>query len=156
MGRTLGLVVAAGLLALGCRGDDKPAAALKPPPKLVGLEPPKVTDKGYRIGYVVGEGFDPKLPVAVYFGDKRSPRAAIVARTKIQVEVPPGVADTEVDVRVEIPGHQPALSPVKLQYESSAHGPPPADEPDGPDGPDGHDGHDHDGHDHGGADPGGP
>ena len=40
----------------------------------------------------------------------------IVARTKIQVEVPPGADGSSVDVRVEIDGHQPATVPIKFRY----------------------------------------
>lgn len=117
--RTWGLVV---LLALaGCR-ESSPAAKKKPAPTITRLVPDQVTVQGYRLGQIEGDGFDTKAPVKVWFGATPSPRAAVVAKTKIQVEMPSGTDGTEVEVRVEVAGYEPATSPTKLRYISAGSG----------------------------------
>lgn len=67
-----------------------------------------------------------KRAVTVYFGETKSPRAAIVSKSKIQVEIPPGTDGADVDVRVEIAGQLPATLPEKLHYREGSeppHGP---------------------------------
>ncbi len=75
--------------------------------------------KGYRLGMIEGEGFDTKAPVKVWFGATPAVRAAVVAKQKIQVEVPPGTEGSEVEVRVEVAGYEPAIAPMKLRYVSA-------------------------------------
>lgn len=81
-----------------------------------------MTTKGYRLGSIEGDNFDTKAPVKVWFGSTPATRAAVIAKTKIQVEMPPGTEGTAVDVRVELEGYPPALSPMKLRYISAGHG----------------------------------
>ena len=109
------------MLAAGCR-EKPPEAKIKPAPTITRLVPDQVTDQGYRLGAIEGEGFDTKQPVTVWFGATQSPRAAVVTKTKIQVEMPPGPVGSEVPVRVEIAGYAPATAPAKLRYVSSADG----------------------------------
>lgn len=107
------------IAAAGCR-EKPPDAKPKPAPTITRLVPEEVTEQGYRLGMIEGDGFDTKQPVKVWFGASESPRAAIVAKTKIQVEIPPGTNGSEVPVRIEIAGYAPATAPVKLRYISSA------------------------------------
>lgn len=74
---------------------------------------------GYRLGTIEGEGFDTKAPVKVWFGATPAARAAVVAKHKIQVEVPPGTDGSEVEVRVEVAGYEPVIAPMKLRYISA-------------------------------------
>lgn len=104
-----------------CR-DAPPPAKLKPAPKITGLLPTEVTELGYRLGSVEGDGFDTKAPVTVYFDSTPARRAAVVGKTKIQVEIPPGTVGTEATVRVEIAGYEPAVAPMKMKYISHEHG----------------------------------
>ena len=90
---------------------------------------------GYRLGTIEGDGFDTKAPVKVWFGTAQAGRAAVVAKTKIQVEIPPGTDGTVVDVRVEIAGHEPATAPTKLRYISAEHAPGSAEAPGGAEAP---------------------
>lgn len=80
------------------------------------IQPDNATPRGLRIAHVIGEGFDTKAPVEVYFGTAKAARATIVSKTKIQVEVPPGADQTEVEVRVVEAGHKPAVAPIKFKY----------------------------------------
>lgn len=108
------------ILAAGCRDKAPPAEVKpKPAPLITRLVPEEVTELGYKLGTIEGDGFDTKQPVKVWFGTTQSPRAAVVAKTKIQVEFPPGTKDSEVPVRVEIAGYEPATAPAKLRYISS-------------------------------------
>src|SRR4051812_40726710 len=107
------------MMAAGCR-DTPPAAKPKAAPTITRLVPAEVTEKGYRLGMIEGEGFDTKQPVKVWFGSTQAARAAVVAKTKVQVEIPPGTDGSEVSVRVEIAGYAPAIAPAKLRYISSA------------------------------------
>jgi hypothetical protein len=111
---------------LGCDKDtSSPASqALAPAPRLKLIQPDEVMPRGIRIAHIVGEGLDMKQGVTVYFGTTRSPRAAIVSKTKIQVEVPAGTDGSDVDVRVEVAGHEPATLPMKLRYRNAAEPPP--------------------------------
>ena len=84
--------------------------------------PPVVTPMGYRLGQINGEGFNPKAPVKVFFGGSPAKRAAIVAKNLIAVEIPPGTNNTEVDVRVEVQGYEPATAPTKVKYDEGDHG----------------------------------
>ena len=100
----------------GCRDDARKSPAPKPAPAITGIIPTQVTPRGYRIGEITGDGFDPKAPVRVLFGTIVSPRAAVVTKNKVQVEIPPGKDGTEVEVRVEVAGYEPAVVPAKLKY----------------------------------------
>jgi hypothetical protein len=106
------------MLAAGCR-DTPPEAKPKPAPAITRLVPDEVTEQGYRLGSIEGDGFDTKQPVKVWFGTSQAARAAVVTKTKIQVEMPPGTVGTELPVRVEIEGYAPATAPMKLRYISS-------------------------------------
>ena len=120
------LIIAAVLL--GCGKDSaKPPKPLGPPPRLTDVLPDEATPRGLRIAQIVGDGLDMKRAVAVYFGAVKAPRAAIVSKTKIQVEVPPGADGSDVDIRVEIDGQEPATVPVKFRYREESE-PPPAPE----------------------------
>jgi hypothetical protein len=118
MPRALTVVVIA-CLAGGCGKSDK----LGPAPKITGIVPDTVTPLGYRDGTIDGEGFDTTRRVKVYFGTTQSPRATVAAKNKVQAEVPPGKAGTEVEIRVEIDGYEPAVAPVKLKYDASQQDP---------------------------------
>jgi hypothetical protein len=107
------------VVAAGCR-DTPPPAKPKAAPTITRFVPDEVTEKGYRLGMIEGEGFDTKQPVTVWFGEAKAARAAVVAKTKIQVEIPPAPDGSEVAVRVEIAGYLPATAPAKLRYISSA------------------------------------
>lgn len=85
--------------------------------------PDTVTPKGYGVGMIDGDGFDTTKKVKVYFGTTPSPRAVVVAKNKIQAEVPPGKDGTSVEIRVEIDGYEPAVAPVKLTYDASQQDP---------------------------------
>jgi hypothetical protein len=113
----LAIVVLAVAAIPGCK-DAPPPEKLKPAPKITGLLPTEVTDLGFRLGSVEGEGFDTKRRVKVYFDATPAGRAAVVAKTKIQVEVPPAPVGTEATVRVEIEGYEPAVAPMKMKYIS--------------------------------------
>jgi hypothetical protein len=106
------------IAAAACREAPREAKP-KPAPAITRLVPDEVTEQGYKLGSIEGDGFDTKAPVNVWFGSALSPRAAVVTKTKIQVEVPPAAAGTEVPVRVEIAGYAPATAPMKLRYISS-------------------------------------
>lgn len=101
-----------------CR-ETPPAAKPKPAPTITRLVPDEVTELGYKLGSIEGEGFDTKQPVTVWFGPTQSARAAVVTKTKIQVEMPPAAVGSELPVRVEIAGYEPATAPMKLRYISS-------------------------------------
>jgi IPT/TIG domain-containing protein len=125
MTRRLFIVLIA-CLGAGCGKDDsKPSAPvqLKPAPKITAMVPDTVTPRGYRTGMIDGEGFDTTKRVKVFFGTTPSPRAAVVAKNKVQTEVPPGKDGTEVEVRVEIEGYEPAVAPVKLKYDEGREDP---------------------------------
>jgi hypothetical protein len=113
--RRLAIVV---MFLLACRDAPKPPTN-KPAPTITRLVPDEVTEKGYRLGTIEGEGFDTKAAVKVFFGATPAVRAAVVAKTKIQVEMPPGADGTEVPVRVEIAGYEPVTAPTKLRYISA-------------------------------------
>jgi hypothetical protein len=117
----LWLVLAVTLL--GCRDNKPTVAPLKPAPVIADIIPAQVTPRGYRIGQIDGEGFDPKAPVKVYFGTTLSPRAAVVTKKRVQVEIPPGANGTEVEIRVEMEGYQPTTVPAKLKYEEGLEDP---------------------------------
>ena len=85
-------------------------------PKVTDIQPDNATPRGLRIAQVIGEGFDTKAPVEVYFGAVKAARATIVSKTKIQVEVPAGADQTEVEVKVVEKGHKPAVCPIKFKY----------------------------------------
>ena len=106
------------IAAAACR-EAPPEAKPKPAPTITRLVPDAVTEQGYKLGSIEGDGFDTKQPVKVWFGTEQSARAAVVTKTKIQVEMPPGTAGSEVPVRIEIAGYAPASAPVKLRYISS-------------------------------------
>ena len=114
------MIIAAVLCACGKDKAKEPPKPLLPAPTVSQIQPPEATPRGLRIGQVIGDGFDTSRAVTVYFGDKKSPRAAIVAKTKIQVEVPPGANGSSVDVRVEIEGHQPVVLPMQFRYRERA------------------------------------
>jgi hypothetical protein len=113
------VAVAVGLVGCESKQDKSP---LKPAPKVTAVVPPVVTPMGYRLGQINGEGFDPKAPVKVFFGNSPAKRAAIVAKNLITVEIPPGTNNTEVDVRVEVQGYEPATAPMKVRYDEQDHG----------------------------------
>jgi hypothetical protein len=130
MGRLLcGVIMSAALLGCDKENSAPPAQALASAPRLTLIQPDEVMPRGIRIAHIVGEGLDMKRPVTVYFGSAKSPRAAIVSKTKIQVEVPAGADGSDVDVRVEIGGHQPTTLPMKLRYRAAAE--PPTAPPEG-------------------------
>ena len=104
-------------LAVGCR-ETPPAAKPKPAPTITRLVPDEVTEHGYRLGTIEGDGFDTKQPVKVWFGTTLVSARGSRAKTKIQVEIPPGTNGSEVPVRVEIAGYEPATAPAKLRYIS--------------------------------------
>jgi hypothetical protein len=126
MTRGLIVVLIACLGVGGCGKDETKASApvqLKPAPKITGMVPDTVTPRGYRIGMIDGEGFDPTKKVKVFFGSTQSPRAAVAAKNKVQAEVPPGKDGTEVEIRVEIDGYEPAIAPMKLKYDAGREDP---------------------------------
>ena len=100
------------IAAAACR-ETPPEAKPKAAPTITRLVPDAVTEQGYRLGSIEGDGFDTKQPVKVWFGATQSARAAVVTKTKIQVEVPPAAVGTEVPVRVEIAGYAPATAPMR-------------------------------------------
>lgn len=103
------------VLLVGCQSNE-PRAALQAAPKLTDVQPDNATPRGLRTAQIIGENFDTHASVDVWFGPNKSPRAAIVSKTKIQVEVPPGADNTEVEVRVVEKGHEPAILPLKFKY----------------------------------------
>lgn len=106
------------------QGNAPPAAKqLKPAPPLSQIEPPEVGPNGLRIAYIRGEGLDTTQPVTVTFGGKPAVRAAIVSKTKIQVEIPPGDEGSDVDVRVQIAGYEPTTLTTKLRYRARSEPP---------------------------------
>lgn len=117
MARRLTVLLIACLAAGGC------GKKLEPAPKITGIIPDTVTPRGYGVGTIDGEGFDTTKKVKVFFGDTQSPRAAVAAKTKIQAEVPPGKAGTEVEIRVEVEGYEPAVAPMKLKYDDAREDP---------------------------------
>ncbi len=77
------------------------------PPRAVtvgSLEPPNGAPGGAGIVFITGEGFDPRAPVEVMFGDKKAPRAVVLSATRIQAQTPAGVHRQAVPVRVILPG----------------------------------------------------
>lgn len=106
------------IAAAACR-ETPPEVKPKPAPTITRLVPDEVTEQGYKLGSIEGDGFDTKQPVKVWFGTTQAARAAVVTTTKIQVEMPPGTVGNEVPVRVEIGGYEPATAPAKLRYISS-------------------------------------
>ncbi len=112
--RAVILVAAVGLGLVGCEDKSTKSAPLKPAPKVTSISPPLVTPMGYRLGQIRGEGFDPKAPIKVFFGGSPAKRAAVITKDMITVEIPPGTNNTEVDVRVEIQGYEPATAPMKV------------------------------------------
>ena len=114
------VLVLAGLLACQQSSSSSP-----PPPRakiaITGLQPDNATVRGLRICHIVGTGFNQRVPVTVYFGSTPSPRAVVVAPSKIQAEVPPGDANTDVEVRVLMDGYEPAVAPVRFRYLPDPH-----------------------------------
>jgi hypothetical protein len=106
------------VLLVGCQSNEPPAPApaLQAAPTLTDVQPDNATPRGLRAAQIIGENFDTHASVEVWFGQTKATRAAIVSKTKIQVEVPPGADNTEVEVRVVEKGHQPAILPLKFKY----------------------------------------
>lgn len=67
------------------------------------IEPANGTPKGGNLTFISGENFDPRAPVTVMFGDKTAPRAVVVTRSRIQVQVPEGTPKKSVPVSVKFP-----------------------------------------------------
>ena len=110
------VLVMVGLLACQQSSSTPPPSSAAKAPTITDLQPDNATPRGLRIGHIVGTGFNQRVPVTVYFGNVRSPRAVVVAPTKIQAEVPPGAANTDVEVRVQQDGYEQAVAPIRFRY----------------------------------------
>ncbi len=101
-------------------GGDRGDVPLGPAPTITRVEPNQASALGGTILYIVGDGFDPKKPVEVWFGDAKAERAAVITTSRVQVEVPAGKPDVAVPVRLRQPGRAEARAPERFDYFTSA------------------------------------
>jgi hypothetical protein len=108
------VLVVMGLVA--CQSSSPPPTSPAKPPTITDLQPDNATARGLRLAYIVGTNFNQRAPVTVYYGPIKSPRAVVVSPTKIQAEVPAGTPSTDVEVRVQQDGFEPAVAPLRFRY----------------------------------------
>jgi hypothetical protein len=83
---------------------------------LTDLQPAYGDPHGGKDVQIVGAGFDTHANVTVMFGD-RPARAIVVAKDRIQLESPPGVAGDQVRVTVRFPDGRSGVVPVMYRWQ---------------------------------------
>lgn len=132
----MSLVVLPGAATIGaCRSsvNAQPDAA-RGPIAVGSFDPANGHPGGGNLVFISGENFDPRAPVTVTFGDKPAPRAVVLTRSRIQVQVPAGTAKKSVPVALKFPTGESLIATGTYYYGFP--------EEDGPD-EDGDHGHSH-------------
>lgn len=90
------------------------------PLKVTEVLPPEALVRGTKSVQILGENFDPAKPIKVAFGSAVSPRAVVISKTMIHVQVPPGPVGP-VDLRVEQPNRPAVVASGLFRYVSDDH-----------------------------------